>query len=319
MKAMKRIASLVVILLFSSALVQASELIQVGPFELHNSFWMSLHQTLIADASGFAELDRSRLSEDESEIWAESVAAYASLRGGGSLYFSDAAITTSDTITQLADDASVFGLDAPLAEALQKAAPIYRKQWWPVHRKSNEFFRAWLGGMLEEAGAELIARHEQVYGENWPELVRVYISPWGGALGAYTISGRAGGWISTLSSLDPSHQGFAGLELVFHETSHSIVHPRRGRVAKALSEAAGAGNQPPRDLWHAILFATTSELTRRYLAERGVDYVPFSEDLLTRVWSMYREPIERHWIPYLDGEGTLDAAIRSVVSETMSR
>ena len=69
-----------------------------------------------------------------------------------------------------------------------------------------------------------------------------------------------------------------------------------------------------RDLWHAILFATSSELTRRLLAGRGVaSYEPASIDLFTRVWQRYREPIEKYWIPYVRGQGNLEDSIDRVV------
>jgi hypothetical protein len=71
----------------------------------------------------------------------------------------------------------------------------------------------------------------------------------------------------------------------------------------------------PRDLWHAIIFATSSELTRRALLARGVpDYVPSSIDLFTRVWPRYREAVEKNWLPYLDGQGTREDAIDHLVS-----
>ena len=71
----------------------------------------------------------------------------------------------------------------------------------------------------------------------------------------------------------------------------------------------------PRDLWHAIIFATSSELTRRALLARGVpDYVPSSIDLFTRAWPRYREPVEKNWLPYLDGQGTLEDAIDHIVA-----
>jgi hypothetical protein len=38
-----------VVLLFAVN-ANAAEVVRVPPWELHNSFWMSLHQTLIADA-----------------------------------------------------------------------------------------------------------------------------------------------------------------------------------------------------------------------------------------------------------------------------
>lgn len=44
------------------------------------------------------------------------------------------------------------------------------------------------------------------------------------------------------------------------------------------------------------------------------EYTPSSVDLLTRAWPQYREPIEKHWIPYLDGKGTLEETVNRVVA-----
>lgn len=292
----------------------SSETIEIGPFEIHNSFWVSLHQTLLAEAGGYDDLDLSVLSQPEADAWNAAVEAYRDAVDRGSPHWAPPMIATSDALTQVADDASILGVDPPMADALESVADIYRKHWWNAHSKANSFFISLVSGMLEESAAELIGAHESVYGETWPGRIRVYVAPYGGALGAYTMEGDLGGWIATVSSLDSGHHGLEALEIIFHESSHSIVHPRSGTVSEALRMAAGEGNEPPRDLWHAILFATTSELVRRYLEERGIEYTPFAEDLLTRAWPQYREPIETHWYPYLDGEGTLEAAIANVVA-----
>jgi hypothetical protein len=43
---------------------------------------------------------------------------------------------------------------------------------------------------------------------------------------------------------------------------------------------------------------------------------PRADDLFTRVWPKYREPIEKFWYPYLSGTGTLEAAIEKIVAAT---
>ena len=73
-----------------------------------------------------------------------------------------------------------------------------------------------------------------------------------------------------MSSRDGSYQGMRALEMLLHESSHAVVSPNQGTVGTAIAAAAKKHDrQPPRDLWHAILFATSSELTRRILADRG--------------------------------------------------
>jgi hypothetical protein len=307
--------ALTVLLGWASA-ANAAEVAQVRPWQLHSSFWMSLHQTLIADAMRPTPRPLPALSSEEQAAWNEAVAAYRTAGGRGDMTFARPMIITSDALTQIADDAAEPLLDAPLKDALARAAPVYRRHWWAADDQANRFFIGYAAAMLREAGEGLVRAHEKVYRTVWPERVRVYISPHAGPLGAYTMVGLSGGVITTMSSRDSSYQGMRALEMLLHESSHAVVSPNQGTVGAAIAAAAKQrGVEPPRDLWHAILFATSSELTRRVLAERGVaNYLPYSEDLFTRVWSKYREAVDTHWIAYLNGQGTLESAIDSIVA-----
>ncbi|HEX3554133.1 MAG TPA: hypothetical protein VIA62_12980 [Thermoanaerobaculia bacterium] len=304
------------LLLLACALpANAAEVVRVAPWELHSSFWMSLHQTLIDDAMRATPRDLTALSPEDQKAWHESVASYRTAGGHGDLTFAKPMMITNDAISQVADDAVEPVVDAPLADALKRAAPVYRTQWWVADDKANRFFIAYAAAMLREAGADLVRAHEAVYRTAWPQRILVYVSPYGGPFGAYTMTGRAGGVITTMSSRDAGYQGLRALEMLLHESSHAVVNPVRGTVATAISAAAKKhGVEAPHDLWHALLFATSSELTRRLLAERGVAaYQASSEDLFTRVWPRYREAVEKYWIPYADAKGTLEDAIDKVV------
>ncbi|HKB81377.1 MAG TPA: hypothetical protein VKH35_16835 [Thermoanaerobaculia bacterium] len=71
-----------------------------------------------------------------------------------------------------------------------------------------------------------------------------------------------------MSRRDAGYQAFRALEMMLHESSHTVVDPNYGTVAAAIAAAAKTLDIPiPRNLWHAILFETSSELTRRALAE----------------------------------------------------
>lgn len=308
--------TLTISLLLTFALrASASEVVRVSPWELHSSFWMSLHQTLIAEAMRPTPRDLTALPAPDQVAWSEAVEAYRAVGGHGDMTFANPMIITNDGLSQVADDAMEPIIDAPLADALMRAAPVYRAHWWAADDKANRFFIAYAAAMLREAGTELVRAHEAAYRSPWPLRILVYAAPYGGPFGAYTMTGRAGGVITTISSRDPGYQGLRALEMLLHESSHAVVSPTRGTVAAAISVAAKKrGVDAPRDLWHAILFATSSELTRRTLAESGVsDFVPSSEDLFTRVWPKYRQPIEKYWISYLQGQGTLEDAIDQVV------
>lgn len=305
------------LLLVSHALsASAAEVVRVAPWELHSSFWMSLHQSLIADAMQLAPRDLTKLAADDRTAWEAAVAAYrAAAPGNGDMTFADPMVITNDALSQVADDSSEPLIDGPLAKELLRAAPVYRKQWWTADDAANRFFIGYAAAMLREAGADLVRQHECVYRTPWPQRISVYITPAAGPFGAYTMKGRAGGVITTMSSRDAGYQGFRALEMLLHESSHAVVGPRNGTVAAALAAAAKQhGVAVPRDLWHALLFTTSGELTRRLLAARGVAaYVPSSDDLFARAWPKYRAPLEAHWLPYLDGTGTLEEAVEKIV------
>ena len=117
--------------------------------------------------------------------------------------------------------------------------------------------------------------------------------------------------------MNPGTQGFAALESLMHEPSHAIVAPSSGAIGTDVARAAAELQRKPRyNLWHAILFYTSGELTRRALAARGVQYTPFILGMYDRGFSGFRQPLETHWQAYLDGKVTRYEAIRQILIET---
>lgn len=306
---------LLFVLLIATA-ANAAEVTRVGMWELHNSFWMNLHQTLMHEATARTPRDLAALTQEQRDAWNAAVAAYRAAHGGrGNITFTEAMSVAQDELAQVADDAVNPSIHAPLAAVLKQAAPVYRAHWWAADEAANRFFISYAAGMLRDAGEELARAHEKVYREQFPKTLRVDVTAHAGPFGAYTGHRRDTGWIVTMSSRDPGYQGLRALEMLLHESSHSIIGPNHGSVARAInSTSRRLGIPPPPDLWHAVLFATTSRLAVRALADRGVTkYDPSAEDLLTRVWPRYREPIEKYWYPYLDGTGTLEETMGKIV------
>lgn len=309
-------------LLFTAA-VHASEVVTAARWELHSSFWMSLHQKLIGDLIREQPRDLSGLSPEELAAWNEAVAAYRKSAGDAfDPTFTRDMMSTSDALSQVDDDAKEPLIESPLAEVLKKAAPVYRKHWWAADDKANRFFIGYAAAMVRDAGEELVAAHEKVYRTPLPKRIRVYVTPDAGPFGAYTMSYLAGGPITTMSSRDPGYQGLSALEMLLHESSHLVAGPNSNTtLGKAIATAATKHNaRQPGGLWHAVLFTTTSVLTKRLLAERGSpQFVPSMEGMFTRVWPNYRATIEKHWIPYLDGKGTLEEAVENMVVDVTPR
>jgi hypothetical protein len=295
--------------------VSAADIVQVKPWELHSSFWMSLHQTLIADAMREAPRPLPDLSTEEKNAWDQAVTAYRTAGGRGDMTFADPMIFTTDGLARVDDEGQGTPGDVPLKGALTQAASIYRQHWWTADDRSNRFFIAVAAALLREGGDTLVRAHETIYRTKWPERIRVYITPWGGPFGGYTINQPAGP-ITTMASREEGYQGMRALEMLLHESSHAVVNPNNGTVAAAIRSASRQRGIPiPPSLWHAILFTTSGELARRFLADHGVTkFVPSSDELFARAWPQFRDPIVKNWIPYLEGHGTLEEAIDKVVA-----
>src|SRR5436305_2134989 len=148
-------------------------------------------------------------------------------------------------------------LPAPLAAALEAAAPVYRAHWWPEHDASN---RAWIAEVtprLERYGPWIAKRLAQAYRTEWPaEPIPVDLTVDAGRVGAYTTDDPTH---VTLSSVDSRGHGDFGLESLFPEASHGWDQKLIDGVAKA---AALRGRPAPEDLWHAIPFSTAGVATR---------------------------------------------------------
>ena len=211
----------------------------------------------------------------------------------------------------LADAAAI---EAALAE-LPAAAPAYQKCWWPTHDARNRRWIAALEPLLAEHEEALTERLNGLYGAELGRPIPVDVVSYGSFTGADSVVDPDH---LLLSSIEPSNAGYAALEVVFHEASHTVFGPRTdGELWTELEAAAKADGAPlPPNFWHAMLFYTTGSAVKARLAERGIDYeqLLYTEGLFERSWPGYRGPLERLWQPYVDGRVPRVDALKEIVA-----
>ena len=146
--------------------------------------------------------------------------------------------------------------------------------------------------------------------------VLVRAAPFAGPVGAFT--GDVKVTHTTISSLHPNYRGVFALEMMLHESSHGVFDEELvGDRAKKL------GLEAPPNLWHAILFYTSGELTRRFLGTRGIDdYKPVAH--AAGVFKRGDNPryvplLETTWQQHIDGKLSLDDAISSMITHLASK
>jgi hypothetical protein len=286
-------------------------------FQLQSNFWVSLHQTLLDAGQNNRLVVADGLMRDaERSIWNAAVLTYRARYTDRMPFLDDELIRINDALST-AGEAIPAGFPEEITKALATSSVVYRKYFWTDDDRVNRFWITTVEGLLRDAGEELAKEHARVYGVPFPARVRVDVAPRAGPFGAYTSDHN--GVHTVISSRDPSYQGFAALEMLLHEASHAIVGPASGQIGPEINQKAVEKRLlAPRQLWHAVIFYTSGELTRRALKARGVDYTPYAykQNMWERTFNGLREPLETFWQSYLEGKATRDVALDNIVGVT---
>lgn len=298
---------------------------EVANLQFHSAFWPNLHHTLYVAAwdrraaggtgrrrlaGTFPEPLTATLTPEEHAAWDAAVAYYDRELASLDLLFSNRMAGSIRRAMIAAGETLGGTLEAAHREALEAAAPVYRKYWWPMHDRAN---RAWIGDVAprtKEVANEVTTRLAALYQTPWfTEPVRVDIVRAGNWQGAYTMNRPTH---ATIASGDTDAAGWNGVDVVFHEVSHTLIL----RIQEMIDTEARATGKQPGTLWHAVQFVMTGEVVREVLAARKVDFVPYAyrTGLLDRAWGAFKGPIEREWMPYINGKITLEDAIKRLVA-----
>jgi hypothetical protein len=279
-------------------------------FSFHSNAWINLHHFARASARGGPA--PTGLSDEESRQWTAGVEFYKPY-AARDLLRDDALVDIKSALRQAEGKASLDGIaiDADLKAMLERLMPIYQQHWWPEHDRRNHAWIAAVQPLLEQHGAALSAALTRTYDSTWPsDPIPVDVSVTAGPTGAYTTGPPTH---VTISSSEPSLQGLAALEMLFHESSHSSISNLYMRVSEAAS--AQKATVPPQ-LWHAVLFYTAGELTRRELAAHGIAYTPYASDNLYKnlCGAGCREKIAEYWTPRLEGKQSIAECLSALVA-----
>lgn len=204
-----------------------------------------------------------------------------------------------------------IAIDADLKVTLESMMPVYRATAWNGHDRAN---RAWIDvvtPLVVRHGAAIRDGLTRVYGIAWPaEPMHVDLSVAAGPVGAFSVNQHI-----TISSSDPGYRSYAGLEMVFHEGSHGL-DLFQAVIAPLTRIAESHQVTLPPQLWHAILFYTAGELTKRELKAAGVDYTTYADAALYEALCgpQCAGRIAAHWGPRIDGTRSIDDALAALVT-----
>lgn len=294
----------------------SQDITRVGRYRLQSNPWVNLHQRLLYEAS-FKSEPPSKLSGDELTKWQNAVVRYRAFVDKRNPIFNDELIRINAALSATKTSKLPDSIPEAAAKVLNAAMPLYQTSQWDEDDRVNRFCIAVVTPMLASAGEELAEALAKAYGVSFPKDILVDVAAFGWEFGAYTVGEGEFAHV-VIQSTDRANQGFMALESLMHEPSHAIVDATSGAIGSDITRIAKElGVKPRYNLWHAILFYTAGELTRRALEKRGVsDYHPIILEMYDRGFGGFKQPLETHWQDFLDGKVSREAAIRQIVIET---
>lgn len=295
-------------------------------FVMQSNFWVNLHHFLYVTARARRGLDANRpavtkalgdtigfgaLPATVRADWDESLAYYGRAIAERDILFDSALVPVNVALSHVtATSLAGTALDADLTRALERAAPAYRALWWSKHDTANRRWMAAVRPLVAQHGDSAAAWEARAFGVTWPnELFPVDVTAYANWAGAYTTEGPSH---VTISSLNADNQGTAAFETLFHEVLHTMDRPLFERYR---STARAQGKRMLRNPTHPFIFYTAGEVTWRLFP----GHVPYAEavGLWERAQDLgaMRPLLERHWQLWLDGQITLDEALRRIAAE----
>lgn len=285
-------------------------------FTFRSSLWINLHHFLYvlgraqnaapdsrraavvnapADTQGF-----EILSAGERQAWEHALAYYRKEVSPKDAVFDPGLIAMTNALAAAGDSPTLAEakVQGSARAVLEEAAPVYRKVWWERHARLNRTRIEELRTLLGQYGRPIAAMLAKAYQQAWPaDGLTVQMCAYANWAGAYSTSGR----LIVMASTHAGIAGSEGLETVFHEAMHQWDD---AMLLRLRSTAERLQADIPRNLSHALIFYTAGFVTAQVVP----GHRPYAEPLWARGLPGHAQ-LDQYWLPYLRGQGTLDAAL----------
>jgi hypothetical protein len=316
-----------VLLILLPAMPARAQFIQESPaFRFNtNAFWLNLHNFLYvlgrahsnagnANASAIAgalpdeERGLASLNPEDVATWKRSVDVYGNGFSSLDATLDDSLISATYDLASAGDSptlGSTTRIDGATRNALESAAGLYRRAFWPIHSSMNRRFETGLAGLMKVHQRAVISQLTRRYGASWPaSRVTIHLSPYTNEYGIYTLPGA----MILMSSAAPQMTGSAALEAAFAEGMHQWDAAMSRRLA-----TASATKKVPVDEWLllGLLHYTAGDAVKRAIPTHVPNATRFN------LWlghDRIRQALDAAWLPWLNGTGYSDDALNALVA-----
>lgn len=286
-----------------------------------DGFWLNLHHFLyvLGRAQNHASDSQRRavvnapfdqaegftnMSLSNRQVWEDAVRFYANGVSKQDMIFDDALIEVTNAMRVPSNaTAEALKVDPALRATLLRASAVYRKVWWPKHRRENHARVSEYARELERHGDTVLAYVTRAYQMSWPKGgYAINVSGYANWAGAYSTTGD----LIVISSLDPGTSGTLGLESMFHEAMHQWDQPMMARLSRLSNEHQTPS--PREGITHALIWYTAAEAVKSVVPAH-VGYAESGGMWKQKGLGSFKAGLDSHWKPYLEGKSSLDAAL----------
>ena len=293
-------------------------------FEFYSNFWINQHHFLYANADsaeggnwddGFTEGELEELSSAEKDILKEGIVFYRDSVISYNLLFNRGLYNLKRRLIDFDqdDDFAIENFSDELVLHLNRVKPVYEKYFWEKHDQSNREIVTRNLEFINRYENQIFDRIATLAQQPWKkEKVRVDVTYYANWAGAYTSTQPETHVVITSRSRGQKAEG-DWLELLFHEPSHSIISRSEYKVAAVISEVSeNLGLNPPRNLWHSLLFYFSGLAVQEALEDEGIEYELYM--IRNDVFGNHHEVIFEHMPAYVRGETTFEEALERLIS-----
>lgn len=275
-------------------------------FAFHNAFLMNLHHFLYDSASLDGKRARPEWQHvtdaEDLRVLGEAAAFYKANYASRDLLF-DEGMNQIKMALSVADgrrSADGLALPAELIALLNRAAPAYARTLWPLHEAANRRWIRQAAALDATFGAPIEESIEHLMAHPFPaQPIRIdVVYQTGTWAGAYTSEKPMQ---AVLPSARADYQGFAALEMLYHEAAH--IGANAAIIAAIDANLKARGRPADTGLWHAVHFYTVGHAVREVLGRHAIAYQPYGQrnGVYARGFAAFMPAIETAWLPWLQG------------------
>src|SRR5262245_37127565 len=175
-----------------------------------DAFWLNLHQFLyvlgrahsnapdatksaVATALPDEERGLKNMRPDELAAWNRAVELYVKGLSSLDAELDETLVAAAQDLAHAADAPTLIPttrIDPSTREALETAAPIYRKTFWATHMAANQRWQASMERLLQGYQRGIVSSVTRAFGISWPrDGALLHVCAYANAAGAFSVRG----------------------------------------------------------------------------------------------------------------------------------